>query len=74
MLITDIWNNYVMVIVYQAHRTQNYLTLIYADACVGVDVNIDNESLNDYTIYDPFVAVTGEVKIEGFYTRMLRGH
>ena len=72
MLITDMWNNYVMVDAYKFIRNRYFLTLIYAGNGVGVSVNIDNEILNDYTTSHPYLMITAEERIDQFYREMMK--
>ena len=72
MLITDVWNNYVMADSYKFIRNRYFLTSIYAGYGVGVSVNIDNECLNDYTTSHPYLTTTAEVRIDQFYREMMK--
>ena len=60
--------------VYQSWDSRYILALLYADTYVGVDTGDDNGVFNDYTIYKPYFAVTGEgkVKIDAFYDMLVK--
>ena len=72
MLVTDMWNNYVMVDAYNLKKINYYMTLIYAGDGIGVSVNGDKGSFNDYGILKPYGEVVAEVRIGLFYKGVVK--
>ena len=65
MLITDVWNNYVVMATYKGMYTIYVLTLIYTDDRTNVALTLNYNHSNDYTLsYD---SVTYGVEASIFY-------